>query len=211
MTTLVGLHLEGRGTWIAADQMVSGDGIKSGPVQKWTLGPGGYAIGAAGSARTLNLLDDEGDRLMRGNPTPGQVVMRLRAALEHYGFAPGIPGGVGPQIWGQNIILASPVGLWALDQSFFIWPIQSGQLWADGSGRDFAIGAGHMTRDHEDPAYRVVSAVEAASTYDENSGMGVFVHHLTPAQIAPKPVKKLTKPVKKLTKKSGTTKASVVK
>jgi hypothetical protein len=190
VTTLVGLHIEGRGTWIASDQMISGDGLKSGgPMPKWVLGPGGYAVGVAGHARAVTVLQEGAKRLLGDNPTPGEFVLRVRATLEDHGFVPGVPNGVGPQVWGQSLMLASPLGLWTFDEAFFWWRVPPGLLVADGSGRDFALGASYLSNTSEDPAWRVTVAVEAANAFDEASGMGVFMRHLSPDLVA-KPTKK---------------------
>jgi hypothetical protein len=191
MTTLAALHIEGKGTWIAADQMLSGDGLRTGPVQKWTLGPNGYAVGVAGSARTLNVMQEEAGALLAGHPDLGTFTMRLRATLEDHGFVPGIPGGCGPQHWGQIFMVAWPNGLWVFDNSLYGLVIPSGVLWADGSGRDFALAAGHLTQNHPDPMHRVTLAVETASHFDESSGMGVWSKHL----VATQPIKASAKVV----------------
>lgn len=181
MTTLVALHIDGKGTWIGSDRMLTGS-VKSEVQSKWAVHPNGFAIGTAGAARALNILEVECDTLLQGRPPPNEFIRRLRAVLEGHGYVPMVES-PGPQIWGQDFLLASPNGIWAIDPALFIHHVPANKLWAEGSGRDYAFGAGYMTEGHEDPLFRVTSALDAAANFDDATGSGAWVAHLSPAML----------------------------
>jgi hypothetical protein len=183
MTTLAGLHIPGQGTWIGADRRITSDNVKLGPVCKWVT-RGEWAIGCAGDYKTLNVLQAEAALVLEATKDPQHIVHRLEKAMVKHNFSAATDGPFGPPAWGQSFLLASPDGLWDLDEQLSVFRVPDETLWATGSGRDFALGAGHAARQDSgsSPADCVRLAIEAALTFDVMSGHGGWFAHLPPAE-----------------------------
>lgn len=193
MTTLVGLHCAGQGTWIGADSQTTADNLRMGPVSKWVR-KGRWAVGCAGNLRTLYLMQTESDGLLDGVRSVDEVLRRLERLMANHNYAAATLEPFGPPSWGQSFLIASDEGLWDIDISLSVLPIPSGTLWACGSGRDFALGAGHAAAE-ADPDRRVRAAMDAAITYDVLTGHGMFIDHLVPIASADKSRDRRKKPL----------------
>jgi hypothetical protein len=182
MTTLAGLHIPGLGTWIGADCRVTADNLKLGPIIKWVK-RNDWAIGCAGDLKTLNILQSESALLLEPTKDPHQIVHRLEKVMVKHNYSAATDGPFGPPAWGQQFLVASPLGLWDVDNQLSVFRVPDDTLWAVGSGRDFALGAGFAERRavSNSPGECVRLAIEAAITYDVLSGHGGWFDHLTPA------------------------------
>lgn len=177
MTTLAGLHIPGKGTWIASDSQATSDNLKIGPVGKWVR-RGAWAVGCAGDFKTICVMQGQTDTLLNGATSAGEVVQRLEKLLVTNNFAAGSDGPFGPPIWGQSFLIASDHGLWDVDMSLGLFAVPANTLWAAGSGRDFALGAGFGAAQNPDAAERVRLAIEAAMAFDVMSGHGGWFDHI---------------------------------
>lgn len=177
MTTLVGLHCEGQGTWIGADSQTTADNLRMGPVGKWVR-KGRWAVGCAGNLRTLNLMQAETDGLLDGVRSAEEVVRRLERLMNNHNYAAATLEPFGPPAYGQSFMIASDEGLWDIDISLSVLRIPSGTVWATGSGRDFALGAGFACAE-ADPVQRVRVAMQAAMAYDILTGHSIVTDYLT--------------------------------
>lgn len=198
MTTLVGLHVPGEGTWIGCDTLITGGPQRmTRPTVKWVLGPDGYACAAAGPARAMSVLQDHAVALMKGKPPQNEFRRRVCNALIGEGFvasADGSSDGLGFPIWALSLMLATPAGIWSFDPTMFATQGETGQMIADGSGADFALGADWVSQSlGVSAAARIERAIEAAIAFDEASGGTPWVR-LLPAQ-APKPGRRKRIPV----------------
>jgi hypothetical protein len=180
MTTLAGLHRSGLGTWIGADSRATSDNLKIGPISKWVR-VGGWAIGCAGDLKTINIIRSESAMLFEPTNDPQVIVQRLERMMIKHNYTAATDGPFGPPAWGQSFLLASPDGLWDLDGHLSVFPVPADTVWAAGSGRDFALGAGLASAQLSEcaPADRVRLAIEAAMAYDVMSGHGGWFDHLT--------------------------------
>lgn len=179
MTTLAGLHIPDKGTWIGADRRASSEGLKIGPVQKWTRW-GDWAIGCAGDLKTLDLVRAEISLLLDAVRQASDVIPRLERLLVKHNYTAATDGPFGAPAWGQSFLLASNHGLWDIDMQLSLFPVPHDTVWAAGSGRDFALGAGMALDNTHAPEVRVQAALLSAMHYDPMSGHGVWLDHIAP-------------------------------
>jgi hypothetical protein len=105
---------------------------------------------------------------------------RLRDLLKSDGFHENGEA-QGPLVFGQTTMLAHPTGLWALGGDFSFVRIAENELWAEGSGRELALGAGYAAQAsgmEEAPGEVVRLAIAAAIHFDVGSGGEVWIHRL---------------------------------
>jgi ATP-dependent protease HslVU (ClpYQ) peptidase subunit len=185
VSIIVGLCEPRRQTWIGSDTLVCAGNIKLTMGAKWIMREP-WAIGIAGHLRTVNLAEANADQLLGELPGVYEFARRMRDLLKADGFHEDAEDR-GPLEFGQTTMLAHPTGLWTLGSDFSFIRIPDGQLWAEGSGRELALGAGHalLTRD---PGIRseeaVQRAIEAAIHFDTASGGEVWIRRLVDADAA---------------------------
>lgn len=172
--TVIAAIKAGKSTWIGSDTLAVNNGTKFCTGPKWRIA-NGWAVGAAGDLRTHNLI-----AVYLGDLTGGLVgafdfTQRMRGLLERDGY--NTDKEEGPAAWGQQIILAHKGGVWSIGTCFSIVEIPEGELWADGSGRAYALGAGHVAKGTS--KQRIASAIEAAMRYDSGCGGEVFMAKLS--------------------------------
>jgi ATP-dependent protease HslVU (ClpYQ) peptidase subunit len=131
----------GRGTWIGSDTAVCSDSIRQAFGPKWAVRPP-WAIGVAGHLRAANVLFRGADGLLQGLADPHEFALRVRAHLQADGFRDAAAER-GPLDLSQIVMLAHPDGVWSIGADFSVLPVPAGTLWAEGSGREVALGAGH--------------------------------------------------------------------
>lgn len=134
MTLICALRRGGE-TWIGSDQygtFADGVRVRTGP--KWILGA--WAIGHAGALRAKNLIQANMECLSHNEPFEVANAIRELLHTDRWSILDR-PGD--PENYDQNWILASGRGVWVVDASFSIVP--SKEFVADGSGRDYALGA----------------------------------------------------------------------
>ncbi len=172
---------EGRSTWIGSDTLYASGSLKLvGP--KWIVRPP-WAVGVAGHLRSVNILEHHRENLLAELSGAYEFTRRIRELLREDGFHQDSEGqGPGPLGFGQTFILAHPEGAWTIASDFSIVPIPRGQLWAEGSGRELALGAAHArancggkftARD------TVKRAIAAAIAFDTICGGEIWLEELT--------------------------------
>jgi ATP-dependent protease HslVU (ClpYQ) peptidase subunit len=158
-------------TWIGSDTMVCSGELKLTNGPKWIVREP-WAAGVAGHLRTINVLQHHADELLRNLPDAYEFSRRARDLLKLDGYGEGKDTD-GPPQFGQMIILARPAAVWTVGADFSVMPIPMDKLWAEGSGRDLAIGAAHaLLSVNAGISERDVvrHAVETAIIYDSNCG-----------------------------------------
>lgn len=182
MTTIVGMHVPGRGTFIGSDRQAIINNLRIVGVDKWVQ-HGEWAVGATGLMLNLNLIQENASALLSKLTSPRAFAKRLRKLLidNHVGPEKGDDEGCGPNIefWNHSILLASPDGLWDISSEMVCQEIRPNTLWALGSGQAFALGAGRAALEITGvPETAVVAAVTSAIHFDINSGGEPFYAHL---------------------------------
>jgi len=167
-------------TWIGSDTQAGSDGTRLLSVEKWAV-RGEWAVGHAGNLRMTNLLREHADTVLADLDGPHEFTLRARRLMEDDGFNSDTEEG--PKIWGQQFVLAHPRGVWSICTGLSVIEIPAGELWADGSGRAFALGAGHVIEDSAEARGR--GALSAAILYDVGCGGDMWMHHLC-EQVCPK-------------------------
>ena len=94
----------------------------------------------------------------------------------------------GPKCYGQEMILATPGKVWSITAELSYIEIPKGLLWADGSGRGYALGAGYAFSGKPEAA--VLVAIEAAINFDKSCGGEAIVECLAPKYRAVQPAPK---------------------
>jgi len=166
-------------TWIGSDTMVCSGELKliNGP--KWIVREP-WAVGVAGHLRTINVFHHHANELLGNLPDPYEFSRRARDLLKSDGYGEGKDTD-GPPQFGQMILLARPAAVWTVGADFSVMPLPEGKLWAEGSGRDLAIGAAHaLLSVHGGLSERDVvrHAVEAAIIHDSNCGGSPWIAEL---------------------------------
>lgn len=179
MTTICAMYDPEGGVWIGSDSMASNCGTVMRGVEKWIV-RAPWAVGIAGDMRAINLVNREAEKIFADDPAVMTLVDRIRDVLRYDEFGSIDDNDGGAKNFGQQMILARPGGIWSVGAGFDVVPIPVGELWADGSGRGFALGAGEALRGRGLPRGSVMRrALEAALRYDKNSGGEIFLQLVT--------------------------------
>lgn len=152
-------------TWIGADSMTNYAGTCLYTTQKWVTW-NGWGIASAGDHRTNSLLLEHVDRILGEASTHFEVAENVRSMLQEDGYNQDHEEGA--QSFGQQMIIANHDGVWAVSPSFALIDIKPGELWADGSGRAFALGAAYSVK--AGPREKIEAAIDAAIRYDDSCG-----------------------------------------
>lgn len=147
---------------------------------KWILREP-WAIGVAGHLRTINVFQHHAGMLLGDLPDAYEFARRARDLLKSDGYGEGKDTD-GPPQFGQMALLARPDAVWTIGADFSVMPLPLDRLWAEGSGRDLAIGAAHaLVSVHCGLPERDVvrHAVETAILYDSNCGGGCWLEELS--------------------------------
>jgi ATP-dependent protease HslVU (ClpYQ) peptidase subunit len=167
------------GVWIGSDSRCTDGGrIVPGDYPKW-LRKGGLWFGVAGWAALMPIL--EGAELPA---EPVAAYLELRHILAREGwkspeFDMGSRGG--PPMYGFDLLIASPAGVWNCDGDGSIIKAPEGEFVAIGSGSSYAYGAWHALHDRwvsNDSDAQLNYAIEAAIRYDTGCGGEIFVKRL---------------------------------
>jgi hypothetical protein len=179
MSVIVALSTEESGsTWIGSDSLYCNGTLKlSGP--KWIIRPP-WAVGVAGHLRSANTIEHHGDDILGNLPNAYEFTRRVRNLLREDGFHENSENR-GPLDFGQTFVLAHPDGVATIGSDFSITPIPRGQLWAEGSGRELALGAAHAVASFAPqltPRDIVARALRAAIALDAMCGGDAWVQEL---------------------------------
>lgn len=143
MTIIAAMTCSATGsTWIGCDTLMCSANLRQIVGPKWVLQPP-WALGVAGHLRALNLFQQHAPALLGDLGHPFELAGRARELLKADGFTSESEDNMGPVVYGQMMILARPGEVWGLAADFSVVAIERGRLWAEGSGRDLAIGAAH--------------------------------------------------------------------
>lgn len=129
-------------TWIGCDTLMCSASLRQIVGPKWVV-RAPWALGVAGHLRALNLFQHHAPALLGDLAHPFELAGRARELLKADGFTTESEDGVGPIVYGQMLILARPGEVWSVAADFSVVAIEPGRLWAEGSGRELAIGAAH--------------------------------------------------------------------
>lgn len=171
--TIICAISDGKETWVGADSMAVGNGAMINSIEKWSFAHG-WAAGAAGNLKTINLLHENADKLFDRLSGPGEFVARLATMFEGYNT----DSEQGPKSFGQDIILASQNGVWSICETLSYVHIPRNHLWADGYGGHFGLGAGNLKGDSRTNEERVRAAVYGAISNTNRCGGEIMVREL---------------------------------
>ncbi len=182
MSVVVALKGLQGGTWIGSDTLYCSGNLKlTGP--KWVVRQP-WAVGVAGHLRSVNTLQHYCDELFRdlSATTSGayEFTKRARDVLREDGFHEN-GDNRGPLDLAQTFVLAHADDVWTIGSDFSISPVSQGVLWAEGSGRELALGAGHALAAREPglpPRDIVTGSVGAAIAFDTMCGGEIWVEQL---------------------------------
>lgn len=166
-------------TWIASDTMVCSGNLVQIIGPKWIVREP-WAVGVAGHLRTINVFHHHADELLVDLPDAYEFARRARDLLKSDGYGEGKEGD-GPTQLGQMMMLARADMVWSVGADFSVMPLPVDTLWAEGSGRDLAIGAAHaLVSVHGGLSEREVvrHAVETAITHDSICGGSPWMEEL---------------------------------
>ena len=147
--------------------------------QKWIVREP-WAVGVAGHLRTINIFHQHADTLLGTLPDAFEFARRARDLLKSDGYGEG-KDTEGPPQFGQMFMLACPDRVWTVGADFSVMPLPPDKLWAEGSGRDLAIGAAHaLVSAHGGYSEKdiVQQAVETAIIYDSGCGGAPWLREL---------------------------------
>lgn len=168
MTIICAMHdSQAECTWIGSDSLVT-DGRTMAPHMpvKWAVG-NGWAVGIAGDLRTVNVFKHYADKLFKDLKSPFEFTLRVRKIFDDEGYE--TADGSGAKNYAQDLILANSKGVWAICSMLSVVDIPSMELWADGSGQRFALGAAGALGSTS-PENCVRKAIEMAIRYDAGCG-----------------------------------------
>ena len=164
-------------TWIGSDTLMCSATLRQIVGPKW-IRHRPWALGVAGHLRALNLFQYHAAELLGDLSHPFDFATRARELLKADGFTTEGNGSGGPIVYGQMLILARPGEVWAVAADFSVMALAPDRLWAEGSGRELAVGAGHalLTAGTDLTAEEVVRrAVDTAITYETSCGGTAWV------------------------------------
>ena len=169
-------------TWIASDTMAMSGTLRLDCGAKWIL-HGAWAAGVAGFLRSANLMAENKARLLDGLEGPLDFAERTQQLFRSDGYREERDER-GPGNLGQVMMLATPGSVWIVGGDFSVAEIPHARLWAEGSGREIAIGAGHALtgqRPALGAAEIVRRAMEATLEFDTTCGGRIWMAELAPA------------------------------
>lgn len=172
--TVIAAAWDGKGqAVIGSDSIATMDGtqIPSGPK---IVRRGKWAAGFAGNRRVWAVAKAHEDRLLDHLAGAYDFTLRMRELLREDDWNADTEEG--PKSYGQQVVLAHPYGVWSISMSFDICEIPAGMVWADGSGRAYALGAGNAVSGSLEE--RVRAAIESAVRFDEGCGGAVQMESL---------------------------------
>lgn len=178
MTIICALHdPTAAASWVASNDCVTiGDRSLPSSDANWIIREN-WALGLAGDGRPFDLLAAEADRLFKKLTNPFELTQRMRAIFEAAGM--GDTSNDAAPNYGQHMILANHIATWDIDGLLALSQIEAGQLWARGSGMDYALGAAHTLRDFDLSAKELIEkAVESAIANDLYCPGKVFIQKL---------------------------------
>jgi ATP-dependent protease HslVU (ClpYQ) peptidase subunit len=171
---------DGDVTWIGSDSMICAGMLRQEIGAKWVVRPP-WAVAAAGNLRTLNVLEERADVLLADLDGPHGFARRVRDLLKDDGYRSDEQG-QGPLDLGQLLMLARPGAAWTIGCDFAIVVLPGGRLWAEGEGRELAVGAGHalLALDDPPPGPKVVrTALEVAIALNVGCGGAPWIAELS--------------------------------
>lgn len=176
MTIICALRQNGE-TWIGADSRATGNSslIYASSIKKWAA-TSDAAIGATGDAHLTQLLQQNRAKILK-DALPELIADRLLAVIKENSYSNKPHDDGGALSWGNSGLIATHQGVYDMDSTFMVLKIDDGVLWARGSGRNFALGAGHAARG-DNPRARIVKALEAACAFQGDCGGQLFIHRL---------------------------------
>lgn len=183
MTTICAvLDQEGGPTWIGSDGLCLSTGTKMPlPIGSKWAGAHGWAFGHAGNLRVGQYMRARRYELLRDLRGIDDLCDRVMQLWKDLDLTP--DGDEGTKCYAQALVVCGPEHLdwpvWAVGPSCEWIPIRRGELWADGSGRAFALGAAHAIGDIVDSKTLIYSALSAAARYDDGSDEPIWVGRLT--------------------------------
>jgi ATP-dependent protease HslVU (ClpYQ) peptidase subunit len=128
-------------TWVASDTLISSGNLQLYVGPKWVM-RGSWAVGIAGHMRTINIFQNHADELLRDLRDAYEFSRRARQMLLADGYL-SAKNDEGPSDLGQMMMLANPRSAWTVGADFSLTQLPVDTLWAEGSGRELAIGAAH--------------------------------------------------------------------
>jgi ATP-dependent protease HslVU (ClpYQ) peptidase subunit len=160
-------------TWIASDRQSTAGGLVMYNTPKWAVCKP-WAVGIAGSLRALNVVQAHADDLFNGLAGAFDFSCRVRGVLEQDGF--NFDQQMGPRGCGSSMVLAHAGGVWSICDTFSVEPIPDGEVWADGDGARFAIGAAYAAKGTMKERVRI--AAKTAIRFADGCGGDVYMECL---------------------------------
>jgi ATP-dependent protease HslVU (ClpYQ) peptidase subunit len=167
-------------TWVASDTLIISGNLELELGPKWVV-RNSWAVGVAGHLRTMNVFSHHADSLLTNLRDVFEFTGRVRSLLGEEGFR-STKEEEGPPNFGQMLMLANSRNVWTIGPDFSITPLPDNRLWAEGSGRDLAIGAAHalqQSRSEISPREIVRLAIETAITCDAQCGGAAWIGELS--------------------------------
>lgn len=163
-----------RCTWIGADSRATSGGATMPITCRKLRIEGRYAIGSSGWSSAMTCVNTL-PGLFDGEPTAGEVAARIGNAIRALPWDSDSEGG--PHSYGCYFVLVIGSAVYDIDSAFDVGLIDDGQLWARGSGGQFAVGAGYALRNHR-PERRLREALKAACQFDQGCGGRLVVERV---------------------------------
>ncbi len=140
MTVIAALHRGGE-TWIGCDTLALDGTVLFDCGPKWVVGSK-WAVGVAGDLRTLNVITAAMTKLLgEKTKTAFELANAIRDALKDDGYESAKERG--PKEYGQEFLIASREGVWAVCVGFSVAQLPEGRFWASGSGGELALGCAY--------------------------------------------------------------------
>jgi ATP-dependent protease HslVU (ClpYQ) peptidase subunit len=170
---------DGRSTWVGSDTLVCGGNLKQDYGPKWIV-HAPWAIGVAGHLRTVNLIERNVEALTGNLKDAYEFALRARDVMKSDGYQSDTEER-GPAGFGGTLILTNATGAWVIGSDFSITAVSPGTAWAEGSGREIALGAIHALQSLEAPHAPddiLRRAIDAAMALDINCGGHPWIHEV---------------------------------
>ena len=172
--TIIVAQRRGKETWIGADsRMCSGTFLFQQPVKKWVQ-VGDWWVGQTGSFRFDTLLKLQ--RPVLGG-TPEQAAETLRQMVITDGWEPIHKDEPGVRRHDTQLLLIAPDCRVFEHGTSGVTIDANEEFSALGSGCDYALGAAYALKE-ENPDYRMLTAIRAATKYDIACGGTPFLLRL---------------------------------
>ncbi len=164
-----------RCTWLGADTRTMSSGTIISTTTAKCRVEGRYGVATSGYGGLASVVDAT-PGLFDGEPSAAVIANRIREGVEAASWRS--KDDPGPRNYQISMIIVIGGEIYDADCAFDLSLIDDHELWARGSGMEYALGAGHAMRRTKDAKRRIEAALAAACRFDPGCGGAIHLYRV---------------------------------